>query len=200
MPKLENTYKKLQNCRYILKELELHEKEPEKFDALIESFIDCARSITFILTTEYQRKGLNLEDWYKKKGKEMESPENNLLSFFKDTRTIVTHQGTVGIGTAAYIEHMEVNGRKAPKGWGFAITGRGEAIWIKDAGTPNPIKIHASEFDKDLAIKHFIVNPPLPLPLKLNGLDCSYFDALTLCKLYFAYLEDLVYEAEKMIT
>jgi hypothetical protein len=69
-------------------------------------------------------------------------------------------------------------------------------MWVKDSGTELELRIHASDFDSQITTRHFIVNPKLPTPAKLSGVDYSGYDALKICKLYFAYLSSLVQEGE----
>ena len=178
----------------LLKEMEAHEKEHEKFDTFLESFVECTRSVTLVLQKEIQEKQLKLEEWYKQKQNEMKSPDNSLLIFFNEVRTIATHQQPLGIGSSTHIKEIMI--RQVPQGWSFEITLRGEAMWVKDGGTEFEQRIHASELDGQITTKHFIVNPKPPSPIKLSGADYSDYDALTLCKLYFAYLSSLVHDGE----
>src|SRR5208337_544611 len=89
---LEATRQKLLTCLALLKEMEGREREHEKFDALLESFVDCSRSVTFVLQKEIEDKHLKLKGWYEQKQNEMKSPDNSLLTFFNEVRRIVTHQ------------------------------------------------------------------------------------------------------------
>jgi hypothetical protein len=191
---LETTHQKLLRCLALLREMEAHEKEHEKFDALLESFVDCSRSVTFVLQKEIKDKHLKLKEWYKEKQNEMKSPDNSLLTFFNEVRRIVTHQQPLGMVSPTNVKEIMI--RQVPQGWGFINTLRGEPMWVKDSGTEFEQRIHASEFDSQITTKHFIVNPKPPSPIKLSGVDYSGYDALTICKLYFAYLSSLVQEGE----
>jgi hypothetical protein len=191
---LEETHQKLLRCLALLREMEAHEKEHEKFDALLESFIDCSRSVTSVLQKEIKDKHLKLKEWYKEKQSEMKSPDNSLLTFFNEVRRIVTHQNPLGMGSSTYIKKIMT--QQVPQGWGFVITLRGEPMWVKDSGTEFELRIHASEFDSQITTMHFIANPNPTSPIKLSGRDYSGYDALTICKLYFAYLSSLVQEGE----
>jgi hypothetical protein len=113
--------------------MEAHEKEHEKFDALLESFVDCSRSVTFVLQNEIKDKHLKLKEWYKEKQNEMKSPDNSLLTFFNIVRSIVTDQNLLGMGSATYIKEIMI--QQVPQGWCLIITLRGEPMWVKDSGT-----------------------------------------------------------------
>jgi hypothetical protein len=191
---LEETHQKLHRCLALLKEMEGHEKEHEKFDALLERFVDCSRSVTLVLQTEIKDKHLKLQEWYKQKQNEMKSPDNTLLPFFNEVHGIITHQQPLQVGSTTNIEEIMI--RQVPQGWGLVITLRGEPMWVKDSGTELELRIHASDFDSQITTRHFIVNPNPPLPAKLSGIDYSGYDALKICKLYFAYLSSLVQEGE----
>lgn len=191
---LETTHQKLLLCLAQLREMEAHEREHEKFDALLESFVDCSRSVTFVLQKEIKDKHLKLKEWYKEKKNEMKSPDNSLLTFFNEVPGIVTQQNPLGMGSATYIKEIMI--QQVPQGWSFVTTLRGEPMWVKDSGTEFEQRIHASEFDSQITTKHFIVNPKPTSPVKLSGRDYSGYDALTICKLYFAYLSSLVQEGE----
>ncbi len=191
---LEETRQKLLSCLALLKEMEGREREHEKFDTLLESFVDCSRSVTFVLQKEIEDKHLKLEKWYKQKQNEMKSSDNSLLTFFSGVRRIVTHQQPLTVGPITDIK--EIMTRQVPKGWGLVITLRGEPMWVMDSGTEFEQRIHAMEFDSRITTRHFIVNPTLPSPAKLSGVDYSSYDALIICKLYFAYLSSLVHEGE----
>jgi hypothetical protein len=174
--------------------MEGHEREHEKFDALLQSFVDCSRSVTLVLQKEIEDKHIKLEEWYEQKQNEMKSPDNSLLTFFNDVSRLVTHQQPLTVGPTTNIK--EIMTRQVPQGWGFVITLRGEPMWVKDSGTEFEQRIHAMEFDSQITTRHFIVNPKLPSPAKLSGVDYSGYDALIICKLYFAYLSLLVQEGE----
>jgi hypothetical protein len=191
---LPETSAKIERCRILLTALEEMEKQPVKFDAFLDAFVDCARSITWVLQTEFRHKGLALEKWYAKEVIEMARPENNLLRFFTEMRNFTTKQGTSDVGTGTHIRRIFV--KQVPAGWSFVITGKGEPVWIKDMGTDKELKIHASEYDSEIAMKHFVTRPEPPHPLLFHGQDFSQADALSLCKLYFGHIEDLVDRAE----
>jgi len=195
---LNDTYQRVGRCRTLLRELEVHRKRPEEFDAYLEAFVDCARSITFVLQAEYKRKRLDLEEWYSRKRREMNQPENSLIRFFKEARNIITKQKPVNVRTSTYIRYISIE--RVPKGWSFVITGRGEPVWIRNPGTDKEVRIHASEYDSEVLMAHYFADPKPPPSPKINGREYPNFDALALCKLYFGYLEDLVNEAEKFLT
>ena len=191
---LEATRQKLLTCLALLKEMEGREREHQKFDALLESFVDCTRSVTLVLQTEIEDKHLKIGEWYKQKKNEMKSPDNSLLTFFNEVHRIVTNQQPLSVGPTTYLKEVMI--RQVPQGWGLIITLRGEPMWVKDSGTEFVQRIHASELDSQITTRHFIANPKLPSPAKLSGVDYSGYDALILCKLYFAYLSSLVQEGE----
>ena len=97
---LNETYERIHRCKSLLQELEAHQKEPNKFDALVESLNDRLRSITWIFQKEMKNKHPGLEDWYKKKREEMKKPENSLLSFFIQARNVSTKEKPLTLASA----------------------------------------------------------------------------------------------------
>jgi len=157
---------------------------PFEFECNLHAFITLARSVTYIMKKEH----FNIPEfnaWYQKKQEEIKNDE--MLRFFHDTRNIIIHEKTLDVGTIAHIRKIYLN--HVPRGWSFAITGKGEPIWI----TPEGKELHAHEFDSEIKRVYLFENPPR----SFLGASLKDFSVITLCELYFAYLSSLVDEAER---
>ena len=195
---LNETYERISRCKSLLDELESHQKEPNKFDALLESFTDCLRSITWIFQKEYKNKYPELDDWYKKKQIEMKKPENSLLNFFIKARNLSTKEKPLTLYSRAYFREL-ITSSPLP-GWIFRLTSRGEPILISNPNTSEEIRIYISEYTNSQTVLHYFENPQIPESLNIDGVECSQFDALTQSKLYFNYLLSMIKEAEELLS
>ena len=176
--------KRLEQAKYFFKRMLETHAIPFEFECNLQAFIIFARSVTFIMKKEYSEKhGFN--EWYQRKEEEMRNDE--LLRFFKDARNITIHEKPLDVGTVAYIKQIYLH--SIPRGWGFAITGKGEPVWI----TPKGEKIHAFEFDNQIKRVYLFDNPPK----EFLGVELKDFSVVTLCRIYLAYLSDLVKEANE---
>ena len=178
---MSQTGKKLRETQYFYNQMLENYKEPEKFEFNLQAFLSAARSVTFVMQKEYS-KHPDFGKWYESKQKEMHTDE--MLRFFNEKRTVSIHEKLVSLGTITHIRHIEVS---PPKGWGFAITGKGEPVWI----TPKGERIHASEFDQEVTRIYLFDNPPKTF----LGVDLANFSVVHLCRLYLAYLTDLEKDA-----
>lgn len=183
---MSDTEKKLQEAKYFLRRMLETYSAPFEFECNLQAFISSARSVTWVMQKEYSKKP-EFEEWYGKKQEEMQADE--MLRFFREARTTTTHRKPLDVGTVAHIKQIYLN--SIPRGWGFAITGKGEPVWI----TPKGEQIHAFEFDTQVKRAYLFDNPPTVF----LGSKLSDISVVTLCRLYLAYLSDLVKElTEKM--
>jgi hypothetical protein len=155
---------------------------PLEFECNLDAFISSARSVTFVMQSEYSEKP-HFNEWYQEKQKEMKTDE--MLRFFNEVRVTTIHRRSLDVGTVAHIRKISIN--SVPHGWGFAITGKGEPVWI----TPKGEKVHAFEFDNQVKRVYLFSSPPK----KFLGVELKDFSVVTLCRLYLAYLSNLVKEA-----
>jgi len=105
---------------------------PFEFECNLHAFITLARSVTYILQKEFSQNP-EFNYWYQKKQEEMKKDE--MLRFFRYTRDIIIHEKPLDIGTIAHIRKICIN--HVPHGWSFAITGKGEPVWITPNGKKN---------------------------------------------------------------
>ena len=178
---MSNVEKKLKEARYFLKRMQETYLIPFEFECNLQAFISSSRSVTFIMQKEYSDK-LGFYQWYQKKQDQMRADET--LSFFKEARTTSIHLKPLNVGTMAQFKEVYIN--SVPQGWGFAITGKGEPIWI----TPKGERMHAAEFDKNTKRFYYFDDPPR----SFLGAKLRDFSVSTLCNLYFVYLSILVEE------
>jgi hypothetical protein len=181
---MTDTEKKLQEANYFLKCMLKTHAIPFEFECNLQAFISSARSVTFVMQTEYSKKP-DFRKWYEEKQDEMRA--DGMLSFFHDLRTKIIHKKPLNVGSITHIKNILIN--STPKGWGFAITGKGEPTWI----TPTGESIHAFEFDNQIDRIYLFDSSPK----NFLGSNIQNFSVVTLCRLYFGYLSQLVNEALK---
>lgn len=183
---MSETEKKLRESQYFYNQMLENYAEPEKFEFNLQAFLSAARSVTFVMQKEYSKKP-NFEEWYELKRKEMQADE--MLRFFHKARTVSIHEKPVSLGTMAHIRRIYIH--SVPQGWGFAITAKGEPVWI----TPKGERVHASEFDKEVTRVYLFNNPPKTF----LGVDLKDFSVVHLCRLHLAYLTDLAKQVHEKI-
>jgi len=176
--------KKHKEAMYFLKRMQETYLIPFEFECNLQAFISSSRSVTFIMQKEYSNKP-DFEQWYRKKQDEMRGDQ--MLSFFNEARTTSIHLKPLNLSTIARVRDMHID--RVPQGWGFAITGKGESVWI----TPKGEEVHASEFDRNTERVYYFDDPPH----SFLGRELRDFSVVTLCKLYIAYLSDLVKELKE---
>ena len=181
---MTNTKKKLEQTRYFFKRMLETYDIPFEFECNLQAFITLGRSITFAMQKEYS-KIPDFRDWYQKKQEEMKADET--LRFFNEVRDIIIHEKPFDVETVAYIKHIYLE--SIPRGWSFAITGKGEPIWISPTGE----KVHAIEFDDQVERVYLFDKPPQ----SFFGAQVKDFSVVSLCKLYLVYLSELVEEASE---
>ena len=181
---MSNTEKKLQEATYFLKRMLETHNIPFEFECNLQAFISFARSITFVMQKEHSKKQ-DFSKWYDEKQEEMKGDE--MLNFFNEARITIIHKKPLDVGSIANIKHIFV--KSVPKGWGFAITGKGEVVWI----TPSGEQVHAYEFDDQVERIYLFDNPPK----SFLGSNLQDISVVTLCRLYLGYLSRLVKEASE---
>jgi len=91
--------------------------------------------------------------------------------------------------TSSRIRHIEVN---VPKGRRFAITGEGEAVWVNKDKFDKEKRIHARQFDNEIAMAYYFDKPQPPLLYQnLQVIDLS--------GLYLRSMEDIIEEASRIL-
>jgi len=176
----------LNEAEYFYRRMQETAKIPKEFRYNLNAFISRARTITWVLKKQYARNS-KFKVWYA--GKESEIKNDELMNFFKDARNISLKEHPLRTQTAAYIRHVEI--KSPPKGMGFAITGEGEIVWTKKDEKGKEKRIHASEFDSEVAREYYFDKPEPPkLFQNLQVID--------LCGIYLLALIDLVEEASQV--
>jgi hypothetical protein len=181
---MSDTEKRLEETRYFFKRMLETYQTPFEFECNLQAFRIFGRSVTFVMQEEYSKIPAFIS-WYQGKREEMQSDE--MLNFFQEARKKTIHEKPLGVGTAAHIKEIYL--QSVPKGWGFTITGKGEPVWV----TPTGERIHASEYDRQVERVYLFDNPPR----SFLGAQLKDFSAVTLCRLYLAYLSVLVAETAK---
>jgi hypothetical protein len=176
---MSDAEKKLQEAKYFLKRMLETHKVPFEFECNLQAFISSARSVTFVLKTEYSEK-TDFQKWYQEKQEEMKADE--MLRFFNKARTTTIHRKPLNVATISHIRNIYLN--SIPEGWGFAITNKGEPVWI----TPSGDEVHAFEFDDQVERVYLFDDPPK----SFLGSNLRDFSVVTLCRLYLSYLSQLV--------
>jgi len=192
--RLPATREKLARCHELLELLIEKERHPAKFDALVDATLGELRSITWVLQREIQERFPPLMSWYARKQVDMRSSRNNGLVWLRDARNVSTKERPTTVGTATHIRSIYID--RLPPKTGFAITGRGEAVWVRQDAEGREVRTHATEFDSEVRSRHFFVDPKPPTPFRIAGADLAHRDVLTVLKAYEAYLLALVLEAE----
>jgi len=112
---------------------------------------------------------------------------DELMAFFVVARNISEKEYPIRPSSSGYIRHITVN---ADNKRGFAITGEGETIWIEKSDKGDEKITHAKEFDNEVSISYYFVDPQPPkLYQNLQVID--------LCGLYLKALQSLIAEAIK---
>jgi len=159
-------------------------KVPEEFRNNLDAFVGRARAITWTLQKHFSKYS-GFADWYKEKQKLMRHDE--LMGFFVVARNISVKEHPLHPKTSAYIRHVEF--KNVPKGRGFAITGEGEIVWTEKDETGKEKRIHASEFDNEIARQYYFDTPRPPKTFE-------NLQVVDLCGLYLTALKELVEEAQ----
>jgi len=183
---MSNTQRKLEEAKYFFKRMLETYQIPFEFECNLQAFISSARSVTFVMQAEYSKKA-HFDEWYEKKVEEMQTDE--LLDFFKQARTKSIHEESLTPGTIAHIKHIYI--KSIPQGWGFAISGKGEPVWISPKGE----RVHAFRFDSQVERVYLFDNPPK----SFKGTELKDFSAVALCNIYLVYLSDLVKEVNEKL-
>ncbi len=89
---MSNTRQKLKETKYFLEQMRNYVEDPEKFAFNLSAFLSAARSVTFIMQSEF-KSSPEFSGWYKEKQKEMNSDEN--FKFFNNLRVATIHQKPV---------------------------------------------------------------------------------------------------------
>jgi len=177
----------LKEAKYFYQKMQGTAKIPKEFRHNFNAFISRARSVTWVLRKQHSENP-KFKTWYGKKEKEMKNDE--LMRFFKVARNVSVKEHPLRTQTSTYIRHMEIN---VPKGRGFAITGEGEAVWVDKDEAGKEKRIHAREFDSEIARAYYFDKPRPPL-LYQN------LQVIDLCGLYLRSLEDIVEEASRILS
>jgi hypothetical protein len=179
---MSDTKKKLEQVKYFFDKMLETYHIPFEFECNLQAFITLGRSITLVMQKEYSKKP-DFSSWYQKKQAEMKVDE--MLSFFNEARDTIIHEKPLDVGTAAHIKDIYL--KSIPKGWSFAVTGKGEPVWISPVGE----SIHATEFDSHAKRVYLFDNPPQ----SFLGAQLEDFSVVSLCRLYLVYISELVGEA-----
>lgn len=177
----------LDEAEYFYRRMEATSKIPEEFRHNLNAFISRARAVTWVMKRQFSE-NQKFSEWYAKEEKIMRADE--LMSFFVEARNISIKEKPIIPQSSTYIRHIEIS---TTKGKGFAITGEGEPVWIEKNGEGKETRIHAQEFDSEIAKEYYFANPKPPrLFENLQVID--------LCGLYPLALKRLVEEALKNST
>ena len=180
--------KALEEAEYFYVRMQETENIPEEFRHNLNAFLSRARSVTWVLKKDYS-KNSRFKEWYVEKQRQMQCDE--LMNFFVKARNVSLKQEPIRPATSAYIRRIEI--RNVPKGRGFAITREGEPVWIeKNEETGEEKRVHAREFDSEVARLYFFDKPKPP-----SGFESLH--VIDLCKLYLGALRDLVEEATRVL-
>ena len=176
----------LNEAEYFYQKMEEKAKIPTEFRFNLNAFISRARSVTWVLKKQYS-KNPKFEVWYAKKEKEMKNDE--LMNFFKEARNISIKEHPLRPQTSTYIRHIEIGDSK---GRGFAITSEGETVWINRDETGKETRVHASEFDSEIAMEYYFDKPTPPILFQT-------LQVIDLCGLYLRSLKDLIEQASRIL-
>ncbi len=185
---------KLVHAERLLEILPGKQADHSAFDALLNACIDAARSVTFILKKEIDDTLPTLAPWYLSKQVEMALPKNNALPWLNEARRLTTHEQPIRVGTVTRTGGIYID--KIMPGEAYVQTPRGEWRRMKTDGDGKEVWSHASEFDAQVQSTHFIVDPPPPKPLMLDGKDLWGKDAVQVLTYYLRFLRSLLEEAE----
>jgi hypothetical protein len=185
---------KLAHAQELLGMLQGKTANHSAFDALVNATLDAARSVTFVLQAELSGPAAGLFDWYEAKRTEMSLPRNNALPWLNESRVLTTHRRPLGMATESAGGPLVM---RVPSGRRFVVTARGEPRWIElDTNGKEISSSHATEYDGKIQYKHFIVTPPPPSPLTLDGNDLTGSDVIEVLSEYVTFLQRLLQEAE----
>jgi hypothetical protein len=89
---MSNTREKLEEAKYFLEQMQVCVEDSKKFAFNLSAFLSAARSVTFIMQSEF-KSSPEFSHWYKDKQKEMNNDED--FRFFNNLRVATIHQKTV---------------------------------------------------------------------------------------------------------
>jgi hypothetical protein len=191
-----NTLSKLNRAKRLISLMTEHQTRADDFDALLDAALSMLREVTWILKKEVAHKPQRAREWYAREAELMRPPQNSALPWLRDLRNASTKERPTQVGTMTHIKNIRIE--RSEPGKAFAITGRGEPVWITKDSDGKEIRTHASEFDRQIAMKHFIVDSNIPRLLTLGGEDLTGADALTIVRAYAEYLSNMLDRAEAL--
>ena len=193
-----DTRLKLDRAKCLIALLTGAQQQPDYFDALLDACIGSLREVTWILKKEASNLSPSFQrewrEWYAHEEELMRSPDNSALPWLRDLRNALTKERPTPLGTRTYIKRIHIE--KIETGKGFAISSRGEPVWITRNPGGKEVRAHASEFDSQVVMRHFLLDSQPPRPLTIDGIDLTGADALTIVRAYADYLSKLVDRAE----
>ena len=89
---MSNTRQKLEEAKYFLSQMQANIENPKNFAFNLSAFLSAARSVTFVMRSEFARFS-GFDGWYKSKQEEMNGDGD--FKFFNDMRVVTIHQRTV---------------------------------------------------------------------------------------------------------
>jgi hypothetical protein len=190
-----DTRLKLDRAKRLIALLTEAQQQPDDFDALLDACVGSLREVTWILKKEASSlPPCFLNEWYAYEEALMRSPNNSALPWLRDLRNRLTKERPTPVRTRTHIKRIHIE--KVDPGKAFAISGRGEPVWITRNPGGKEVRAHASEFDSQVVMRHFLLDSQPPRPLTIDGIDLTGADALTIVRAYADYLSKLVDRAE----
>jgi len=89
---MNNTKKKLEEAKYFLEQMQAYVEDPKKFVFNLSAFLSAARSVTFVMQSEF-KSSPGFDDWYEDKKKEMANDKD--FEFFNKLRVATIHKKPV---------------------------------------------------------------------------------------------------------
>jgi len=89
---MSNTRGKLEEAKYFLEQMQVYVEDRKKFAFNLSAFLSAARSITFVMQSEF-KSSPGFDDWYKDKQKEMNNDGD--FGFFNHLRVATIHKKPV---------------------------------------------------------------------------------------------------------
>lgn len=179
----------LEQAEYFYERMMETLKIPSEFRFNTNAFIMSGRNITRVLQKEFS-KNAKFQSWYAQKQEKI--GKEGLMDFFEGAGNMSVKERPLRSASSAYIRQSAI--KKFPedvKNAPFVLSEEGQAFWITKNEEGKEEQIHASEFDNEIALQYYFVNPQPPQTFR-------NLQVIELCGLYLTALRDLVKEALKI--
>jgi len=150
----------LEQAEYFYERMMETLKIPSEFRFNTNAFIMSGRNVTRVLQKEFSNNA-KFQTWYSQKQEKM--GKEGLMDFFEEARNMSVKERPLRPATSAYIRQWAI--KRLPedvKNARFVLTEEGQAFWITKNEEGKEEQIHTSEFDNEITLQYYFVNPQPP--------------------------------------